>query len=43
MSQPLLSAYYLMPRLSLIGGYACVGGSAVYCEVLRRISPSLQS
>lgn len=43
MSQPLLSGYDLMPRPSLIGGYACVGGSAVYRELLRQIGPSLQS
>lgn len=29
MSHPLLAAYYLMPKLSLIGGYACVGPSEV--------------
>lgn len=27
MSHPLLSVYYLMPKLSLIGGYACVSPS----------------
>lgn len=50
MSHPLLSVYYLMPKLSLIGGYACVSpskwevsGSAVCCEVPGRSGPSLQS